>query len=143
MIFDELCSNIKAHGQLPDSCVTGVHSETPEKFYVHLATSPGRSQIVTVKRIVDGGREYACCFAAGYRVPKGESLPPELALELLRRNEDLPYCWYLSNDDQPWLAVKSPPYLLRTTNLVALMNTIYTVACIADEFETEIGRDDY
>ena len=47
------------------------------------------------------------------------------------------------DDDEPGLGVKSPPYLLSATDSLTFHKVIYTVACISDEFEAEIGKGVY
>ena len=108
-----------------------------------------RSQICFVRPVVKlRDKIVVTFFSAALRVKKGflSGVSKEMAVDLLRRNENLLFARYgIMSDEEADMVVASADYLLETLDPEEFAHAVWHVAIAADVYEKEKsgGKDEF
>ena len=114
-----------------------------DRYFLGVSLEGARKQGVYVRDVTsDPGRPTISVFSPCLKFEGGISR--DLALELLRANETMPFARFgLYETGQESLVVASLDHLLETLDPEELRAGVFSVAMAADRFEEKFGWDDY
>lgn len=127
--------------------LAGIKGEIDEDgdFAAGFNLKDGRSQMVFARPIRTPGGPGVCIFshAAVYKKGMFGGISKEVAIELLKRNEDLSFARYgIREYDEKYLVVASLDALVETLDPGELENSVWAVAYAADRWEEKSGQGD-
>lgn len=127
--------------------LAGIKGEIDEDgdFAAGFNLKDDRSQMVFARPINTPGGPGVCMFshAAVYKKGMFGGISKEVALELLKRNEDLSFARYgVREFEDRYLVVASLDALIETLDPAELENSVWAVAYAADCWEEKSGQAD-
>jgi hypothetical protein len=130
--------------------LAGINGELDDErmhYVMGFDLGEGRSQGVYVRDTSkDGDTPIITVFSPCLVVKKGlfSGISKEMAIDLLRRNEDVHFARFgIWDSDKEHMVVASIDHLLETLDPEEFEASVYHVAMAADLYEREHGRDEF